>query len=144
MSSSTSQAIHFFYQTPVTLRNRTVLKQFVYSIFRKHGRTLESMNYIFCSDKKILEINREYLVHDYYTDIITFELSGPGEAVQAEVYISVDRVKDNAKQLGESFSRELHRVIFHGALHLCGFKDKTEEEEKKMRKLEQGLLDRYL
>ena len=79
------------------------------------------MSYIFCSDKYLLEINQQFLKHDYYTDIITFDLSETPKQVIAEVYISVDRVKDNARALGVSVKKELHRVIFHGALHLLVF-----------------------
>ena len=104
---------------------------------------LDALRYIFCSDKYLLEINRQYLNHDYYTDIITFNLSNHPEAVQGEIYISIDRVKDNARQFNASFTQELHRVIFHGALHLCGYKDKTAKEEKLMREKEDQYLALY-
>lgn len=89
-----------------------------------------------------MEINQQFLKHDYYTDIITFDLSDTN-SIHAEVYISIERVKENAKSLGSSFKYELHRVIFHGALHLCGFKDNNETEKKEMRKQEDVYLSRY-
>ena len=102
-----------------------------------------SINYIFCTDKALLEINRQFLSHDFYTDIITFDLSDANE-VQAEIYISVDRVKDNAKKLGVSFKSEMHRVVFHGVLHLCGYMDKSKQDKEDMRRMENLYLSKYL
>lgn len=134
----------FFYQgVKVTLQHRTRLKNYIQSIFKKEGKKLLSINYIYCTDKALLEINRQFLSHDFYTDIITFDLSDANE-VQAEIYISVDRVKDNAVQLGVSFKSEMHRVIFHGVLHLCGYKDKSKHEKEEMRKMENLYLSKYL
>ena len=100
------------------------------------------MNYIFCSDKRILEINRQFLNHDYYTDIITFDLSESAQ-ITAEIYISLDRVRDNAKTQATTLQSELHRVIFHGALHLCGYGDKTKAEIKVMRGKEEEWIGRW-
>ena len=137
------QNIFFFFQeVKVNLANRTELKKYIQSIFRKEGKKLESINYIFCTDKILLEINLQYLSHDFYTDIITFDLSETN-AVRAEIFISVDRVKENAIQLGVSFKSELHRVVFHGALHLCGYKDKTKTEKERMRRKEEFYLKKY-
>lgn len=135
--------VRFFYESSVSLDSRTALKSFLLKIFRKEGRKLAELNYVFCTDEKILEINRQFLQHDFYTDIITFELSAPGEPVSGEIYISIDRVKDNARQMNLSQRRELHRVIFHGVLHLCGYKDKTVAQEKEMRAKEDYYLDLY-
>ena len=132
----------FFENKKFSLQNKAVLKTFIESIFKKEKKKLSSINYIFCSDKRLLEINRQFLNHDFYTDIITFDLS-ESDSTQAEIYISIDRVKDNAKSLGTSFKSELHRVIFHGALHLCGYKDKTWGEQLKMREKEDFYLSRY-
>ena len=126
MPLPTKSKIYFFFQTKVFLRDRNRLKIFIGSIFEREGKILGSLNYVFCSDDTIRSINRQYLNHDYYTDIISFELSTKGDPIEGEIYISVDRVKDNAQQLGLTFTNELHRVIFHGALHLCGYKDKSE------------------
>jgi len=103
----------------------------IFHTIESEAKDLESLNIIFCSDDFLLNINQEYLNHDYYTDIITFDYSS--DKVEGELYISIDRVRENAKDLGISFNHELHRVIIHGVLHLCGYKDKSEEEEKLMR-----------
>lgn len=140
MPSSSVSSISFFFEAPITLRHRTALKHFIESIFRKEKTKLAGLNYIFVSDRRLLEINRQFLDHDFYTDIITFGLTAAPAPVVAEIYISVDRVRENAKTLGQSINRELHRVIFHGVLHLCGYKDKTAREEREMR----GREDHYL
>mgnify|MGYP001160328487 CR=1 FL=1 len=142
MSATTK--IRFFFPQPASLNHRGRLKSFIEQIFRKEGKKLGGLNYVFCSDKELLKINRDFLQHDYYTDIISFGLSAPGEPVQAEIYISIDRVKENAQTLGVSFRKELHRVIFHGALHLCGYGDKSPKEEAQMRKKEDQYLSKYL
>ena len=129
--------------TKITLKERTKLKGFIISIFLKEGKKLNSINYIFCSDQYLLGINREFLKHDYYTDIITFNLSGIRDPINGEVYISVDRVRENAKNLKVSFQCELHRVIFHGVLHLCGHKDKKTADIYLMRELEDEYLNIY-
>ncbi|HEX4877439.1 MAG TPA: rRNA maturation RNase YbeY, partial [Chitinophagaceae bacterium] len=90
------------------------------------------------------QINRQFLQHNYFTDIITFDLSDTGKVVHAEIYISIERVKDNARKLRVSFRKELHRVIFHGVLHLCGYKDKKASQQKEMRAREEELLKLYL
>lgn len=127
----------------VSLPQKTVIRSFVAGIFKKEKKKLEAINYVFCSDEYLLTINRSFLQHDYYTDIISFGLSEPGEPIEAEIYISVDRVKDNAKQLGVSFKDEMLRVIFHGALHLCGYKDKRKAEIIQMRTKEDFYLSKF-
>ena len=126
-----------------SLSERTRLKAFIVALFKKEGRRLEDIRYIFCSDDYLLEINRQYLKHDYYTDIITFGLSNPGQPINAEIYISIDRVRENALIFKTPIKRELHRVIFHGALHLCGYKDKKSQEQQVMRKMEDKYLGQY-
>jgi probable rRNA maturation factor len=128
----------------VSIRDRAKLKKFIEASFRKEKKKLQSLNFIFCTDQDLLEINQEYLRHNYYTDIITFELSEKDRPVEGEVYISVDRVKENSQGLNEPNYKELHRVIFHGVLHLCGYKDKKLEEKKRMREKEEELLSSYL
>lgn len=140
--ASQSKVCFFFETTGFSLENRNDLKALIERLFRKEGKALESLNYIFCTDKRLLDINRQYLQHDYYTDIISFDLSA-GPATIGEIYISIDRVRDNASTLGTSFKAELHRVIFHGALHLCGYGDKKKEEVVIMRKREDYWLSRY-
>lgn len=139
----TTAPVEFHFLEIATLKDRLLLKAFLRSIFKKEGVKLESLRYIFCSDKYLLEINRQYLNHDDYTDIITFNLADKSLPVMGEIYISVDRVKENARQFSTSFRQELHRVIFHGALHLCGYKDKTSKEEKLMREKENQCLALY-
>lgn len=104
-----------------------------------HRRKLGDINYIFCSDKRILEVNIEYLGHDYYTDIITFDYD-EGQRVSGDLFISLETVASNAEMLGISYEEELLRVMAHGVLHLCGFKDKTEEDAANMRLREQEAL----
>ena len=137
MPSATKPAIYFFFETPVSLKNRTGVKKLIASVFRKEGVKLGSLNYIFCTDKRLLRINQDFLKHDYYTDIISFELSPKGQPIEGEIYISVDRVKENAISQGTSFKQELLRVILHGALHLCGYKDKTASQIKEIRQKEE-------
>ena len=142
LSTSQSKVCFFLPGVKFNLANRTQLKNYIQYVFKKEGEKLESLNYIFCTDKALLEINRQFLTHDFYTDIITFDLSD-SDAVRAEIYISVDRVKENAIHLGVSFKLELHRVIFHGVLHLCGYKDKSKKETREMRSKEAFYLKKY-
>ena len=139
---SKSKVCFFFESRNFTLKNRKDLKSSIESLFKREGKKLLFINYIFCSDKRLLEINRQFLQHDYYTDIITFDLS-TSISIEAEVYISVDRVKSNASDLGASFKTELHRVIFHGALHLSGYGDKNKSDQLKMRDREDYYLSSY-
>ena len=144
MSFTSQSKVCFFFEAPkFSLKKRIELKLFIEHIFKKYRQKLESLNYIFTSDKRVLEINKAYLKHDYFTDIISFELSEPGSPVQGEIYISIERVRDNAVNEDVSFKEELLRVVFHGALHLCGFKDKTLAEKTKMRQLEDSCLKEF-
>lgn len=127
-----------------TLAKRSVLKAFIEKAINKEGLRIERLQYIFCSDKYLLGINKSYLQHDYYTDIISFDLSETKGSLIGEVYISIDRVKDNAKTHNTSLKEELLRVIFHGALHFCGYKDKKPADIKKMRAQEDKWLKSYL
>lgn len=137
--------IHFFCLKPVhVLKKRTRLKSFLVDTAATGKRPLSSLNVIFCSDEHLLKINRDYLQHDYYTDIITFDLSSTGKSpLEAELYISIDRVKDNARLMGVPFYKELHRVVFHGLLHLMGYKDKQKKDQLMMRSKEDELLSAY-
>jgi probable rRNA maturation factor len=135
--------IKFFFLKNITLANRSSLKRFILKTFKAKGRQLENLTYIFCSDDYLLDINKANLKHDYYTDIITFNLSPDPGVITGEVYISIDRLRDNAKQLKVSLKEELHRVIFHGVLHLCGLKDKTAKDAKEMRAAENELIASY-
>lgn len=100
---------------------------------------LGDISLIFCSDEYLLDMNRTHLDHDYYTDIITFDYTD-NQIVSGDLFISIDRVRDNASDFNVSFEHELHRVIIHGVLHLCGYKDKSDDEEKLMRTKENNAL----
>lgn len=109
----------------------------------KEHKNIIYINYIFCSDNQIIKINRTFLNHNYYTDVISFNLARQQGEIEAEIYISIDRVRENARKERVSYKEELHRVIFHGVLHLCGYKDKKREEIVKMRKAENMHLKQY-
>lgn len=134
----------YFLDRKPALKERTRLKLFIERLFIIEKKRLGNLSYIFCSDEYLLNINKDFLKHDFYTDVITFDLSSSKFEIEGEVYLSVDRIKDNAKQLGVSFKEELHRVIFHGALHLCGYKDKRKTDIVLMRKKEEGYIKQYL
>ncbi|WP_018627776.1 rRNA maturation RNase YbeY [Niabella aurantiaca] len=136
--------VTFSFHKRTTLNKRNRLKGFLISLFQENKQELERLHYVFCDDVEILEINRQYLEHDYYTDIITFDMrEKESEPMSADIFISVDTVRSNAILVNEPFYRELHRVIFHGALHLCGYNDKTSEEQGIMRRMEEHHLEKY-
>lgn len=115
------------------------LKSWVKGVIESEGRNLTSLVYIFCSDSYLLTLNQGYLNHKTFTDIITFDYS-EGDVVDGEIYISVDRIKDNAIKFERDFEEELHRVMIHGVLHILGFKDKRPSEKSVMRKKEEACL----
>ena len=127
-----------------SLRFRTKLKAFINQQCLKEGVHIETLQYVFCSDKFLLDINTRYLNHNFYTDIISFDLSDKKGQLVGDVYISIDRVKENAKTEGQLYIHELLRVIFHGALHFCGYKDKKPADVKRMRSMEDKWLKAYL
>ena len=127
-----------------SLRFRTKLKAFINQQCLKEGVHIETLQYVFCSDKFLLDINTRYLNHYFYTDIISFDLSDKRGQLVGDVYISIDRVKENAKTEGQLYIHELLRVIFHGALHFCGYKDKKPADVKMMRSMEEKWLKAYL
>jgi probable rRNA maturation factor len=145
MVQSSKPRIQFHYLTRnFTFTERKRLKGFISGLFKKEEKVLGDLNYIFCTDEFLLELNRQYLNHDTYTDIIAFPLSGKGEPVSSEIYISIDRVKKNAKEYQVSAYHELLRVMFHGALHLCGYKDKSRKDIRLMREKENYYLSSFL
>lgn len=125
------------------LKDKLLLKTFLASIFAQEKTNFESVSYIFCTDEFLLKLNQQYLQHDTLTDILTFTLSGTSLPIVSEIYISVERVKENAENLKVSYEEELHRVMIHGILHLCGYEDHTPEEKKKMRAKEDFYLSRF-
>jgi len=143
--ASKSKVYFFFDDIRVNLRNRNKIKRMIEQIFLYEKKPLDRLNYVFCSDDIILDINRRYLKHDFYTDIISFDLSeNKDEKITGEIYISLDRVRDNASKMKLPFNHELARVIFHGALHLCGHKDKTKKEKQEITKREDFYLKKYI
>jgi len=145
MLSASEPKVYFFNNgLKPTLRNRNRLKKFLINLFKNEKKKLDSINYIFCTDRFLLNVNRHYLKHNFYTDILTFNLSGiNSDPVNAEIYISLQRVRENAKRLKTSLKSELHRVIFHGALHLCGYNDSTKKGKDIMRRKEDLYLSQY-
>ncbi len=137
-------SVTFHQLIKTNLPKRKQLKSFIPTIFSKEGRSLEILTIIFCSDEFLLEMNKEHLHHDFYTDIITFDLSESKKSpIIGELYISIDRVKDNATTNRVTFYNELIRVIFHGVLHLCGYKDKLSKHILEMRSKENEYLGLY-
>jgi probable rRNA maturation factor len=118
-------------------------KNWIKTISLSEGYKIGALNYIFCSDDYLLEINKEYLQHDYYTDIITFDNSEEEQLLEGDIFVSIDRVKDNAKLLNTEFEDELRRVLIHGLLHLIGFEDGSEELKFKMRAKEDACLQLF-
>jgi probable rRNA maturation factor len=123
----------------LTIAGKTILKSSLVKLFRREKQQPGEIQYVFCSDEYLLEINKQFLQHNYFTDIITFDLSS-SDSIDAEIYISIDRVKENAKSFGVSYKQEVKRVIIHGALHLCGYRDKTKGEITLMREKESEYL----
>ena len=122
------------------LENTEKIEQWILQTIEEEGGTLSFINYIFCSDTYLHRINVEYLKHDTYTDIITFPYSD--ETIESDIFISINRIRENAKTFNVSFEKELHRVMVHGVLHLLGYADKTEEEQKNMRTREDFWLEK--
>ena len=123
-----SQAIHF------SLKKKNEIRRLIHIVIRKEKKKEGEINFIFCSDTFLLEINKKFLKHNTLTDIVTFQY--PSENISSEIFISVPRVKENAKKFSVPFENELRRVMIHGALHLCGYKDKTGKQKKEIRKKE--------
>lgn len=114
------------------VEDEILIKKWIADIIARHNKVLGKINYLFCSDQMVYEMNVKYLCHDNYTDIITFD-SVVGNLISGDIIISVDRVGENAKTLSSSFDNEFHRVVIHGVLHLLGFKDKSPDEAALMR-----------
>ncbi len=132
-------AIQFSFQTNYPLKSRTKIKQWIKQVIEAKGKKTRNITYIFCDDEYLLEVNKQYLQHDYYTDVITFDYV-ENDLISGDIFISTDRVRENALAFGSSETEELHRVIIHGALHLLGLKDKSEKEASQMRQAENEAL----
>ena len=138
------QKIYFFKEDiRFRLNHAGILKKWIGSFFSHQQITIQNINYIFCSDKYLRRLNKKYLQHDYFTDIITFDNSVEKGRIVADIYISTDRVRTNAKKYKTTFGDELRRVIIHGALHLAGHDDKTEKQKRAMRMEEDFWLSRF-
>jgi|SRR5437588_9396578 len=134
-------SINFFEEdVRFKLKDKTKVKTWIKAVIEAEGYKLQELNYVFCSDEYLLGINRQYLDHDTYTDIITFDNSEKDKVITGDIFISIDRIRENAKKFNSGELNELHRVIIHGALHLLGYKDKTAENKKLMTSKE----DQYL
>lgn len=120
--------------------NKLLYRIWLSKLLLQYKKSLVSLNFTYCTDDELLEINRTYLSHDYYTDVITFDLSEEDNSIEGDIYISIDRVKDNAKLNNVLFETELKRVMSHGLLHLLGYKDKNKKEISAMREAENQAL----
>ncbi len=127
---------------PYVLPNKALFRQWITETALSHGKQVGELAFVFCSDDYLLEMNKQYLDHDYFTDIITFDYT-EGDVIGGDIFISIDRVEDNACKNLVDKKTEMQRVVIHGVLHLCGYKDKQKEDSKKMRKLEDLALSKY-
>jgi rRNA maturation RNase YbeY len=127
--------IDYNYETDFSLENEIVFTEWIERVIESEGKSTGEIAYIFCDDAYLLEINQQYLDHDDLTDIISFDYT-EDNIISGDIFISIERVQDNANDLGLSFSEELKRVIIHGVLHYCGYKDKSENDALLMRSKE--------
>ena len=127
--------ISFNYETDFLLDSEDRISTWILNTISAEEHKIEEINYVFCDDEYLHKLNVEFLNHDTLTDIISFDYS-VGKTIQGDIFISIERVKDNAKDFGVSFEEELNRVIIHGVLHYCGYKDKADNEAKVMREKE--------
>lgn len=125
---------------PFKLKNKAKLKLWIKSVVELEKHTLGTVNFVFCDDSELLEINLKHLNHNTFTDIITFDYT-EGLKINSDIFISINRVEENAKKFKVSFEEELHRVMIHGVLHLCGYKDKSKSDTELMRKKENWALN---
>ncbi len=132
----------FFEETPEFDLTNLKIEQNIEKLAESENRTLGDISYILCSDNYLLEINRQYLNHDYFTDVITFDYSEEN-VISGDIFISVDTVADNAKEYNVTFEKELERVMVHGVLHLVGYNDKSDSEVKQMRAKENQYLSLF-
>lgn len=124
--------ISFNYENSFVLQNEQSISRWISEVILSENKEEGDINYIFCDDQYLLEINQQYLNHDSYTDIISFDYS-VGKELHGDIFISTERVQENAKEYNETFDNELMRVMVHGILHYCGYKDKTPQDEQEMR-----------
>lgn len=138
-------AIHFFSEEiPFTLKEKLNRGRWLKGIANTAGFKIKELNYVFCSDEYLYQMNRDYLKHETYTDIITFDNSEKENDIAGDIFISIDRVRENAKTLTQEVETEMNRVLVHGLLHLMGYKDKTQEEIALMRSKEEDSIKLYV
>ena len=130
-----NEVIEFVEEANTTVTSFESIKSWLLKVISQEGKSTGVITYVFMDDESLLEYNKQYLNHDFYTDVITFDDSNFPE-INGDILVSVDRIKDNANQLKTEFKEEFLRVVVHGVLHLCGYKDKSESEEKMMRSKE--------
>jgi len=136
-------AISFFEEDiSFTLKDKAKVRQWVTDTIIAEGFKLKELNYIFCSDAYLLEINQQYLDHDTYTDIVTFDNSEEEGKIVSDIFISIERIRENAIKFNVTETTELHRIIIHGALHLLGYKDKSPADKQKMTQKEDFYLSK--
>lgn len=116
------------------------LKKWIGSVAKKEKHGIGEINFIFCTDAYLRKMNKQYLQHDYNTDVITFDNSDEAKTISGDIFISIDRIRANAKDFKTTFNDELHRVMVHGVLHLLGYDDKTEKLKREMREMEEACL----
>ena len=134
--------ISFNYELEFMLQDESLYAEWISQVIQSESKKEGDINYVFCDDDYILQINQQYLNHDYYTDIISFDYC-VGNELHGDIFISIDRVRENAADYNVSFEEELKRVLIHGVLHYCGYKDKTEDEEMLMRSKENNAIEMF-
>jgi rRNA maturation RNase YbeY len=134
--------ISFNYETDFELSNEMEIASWLYKVIASENKKEGDINYIFCDDSYLIEINKQYLNHDTLTDIISFDYS-VGNELHGDIFVSIERVRENANDFKVSFNEELKRVLVHGILHYCGYKDKTEIDEKEMRQKENEKINMF-
>ncbi len=144
-SSCKMHLINFFSEKKTfEVSQKDKLRLLLKEVCKQENAQLSFINCVFCSDEYLLQINKKHLKHNFLTDIITFDFSEKKDQIEGDLYISVDRVKENAKKYGDTFKTETIRVVLHGLLHLIGYKDKSEKEKKRMRVLENKYVSLYM
>lgn len=144
-SSCKMHLINFFSEKKTfEVDHKDKLRLLLKEVCKQENAQLSFINCVFCSDEYLLQINKKHLKHNFLTDIITFDFSEKKDQIEGDLYISVDRVKENAKKYGDTFKTETIRVVLHGLLHLIGYKDKSEKEKKRMRVLENKYVSLYM
>lgn len=138
------QTIQFFHEGISRIKiNRKAIRIFIFDLIKKESKTCGDISFIFCSDQYLLPLNKKYLKHDYYTDVITFNYC-ENDIISGDIFISAERIRDNYIKHNTEFFNELYRVMFHGILHLIGYNDKTADEKKLMKEKEDFYLNEFL